>query len=71
MAASSRAWLLYDYQSRFHLTPLSYAALEYAAGFSSEQCPEGIVAIAENTLRLVLNLLFSDKQIFHFMAFFH
>ncbi|VDN22237.1 unnamed protein product [Gongylonema pulchrum] len=42
MAASSRAWLLYDYQSRFHLTPLSYATLEYAAGFSSEQCPEGI-----------------------------
>lgn len=54
MAASSRAWLLYDYQSRFHLTPLSYAALEYAAGFSSEQCPEGIVAIAENTLRFVV-----------------
>ncbi|EFO25190.1 hypothetical protein LOAG_03297 [Loa loa] len=53
MAASSRAWLLYDYQSRFHLTPLSYAALEFAAGFSSEQCPEGIVAIAENTLRIL------------------
>uniref|UniRef100_A0A0M3HRW1 Splicing factor 3B subunit 3 n=1 Tax=Ascaris lumbricoides TaxID=6252 RepID=A0A0M3HRW1_ASCLU len=53
MAASSRAWLLYNYQSRFHLTPLSYTALEYAAGFSSEQCPEGIVAIAENTLRIL------------------
>ncbi|MFH4974589.1 hypothetical protein AB6A40_001298 [Gnathostoma spinigerum] len=53
LAASSRAWLLYDYQSRFHLTPLSYTALEYAAGFSSEQCPEGIVAIAENTLRIL------------------
>lgn len=55
MAASSRAWLLYDYQNRFHLTPLSYAALEFAAGFSSEQCPEGIVAIAENTLRYTLS----------------
>ncbi|VDN50378.1 unnamed protein product [Dracunculus medinensis] len=53
LAASSRAWLLYDYQNRFHLTPLSYAALEFAAGFSSEQCPEGIVAIAENTLRIL------------------
>lgn len=53
MAASSRAWLLYDYQSRFHLTPLSYTTLEYAAGFSSEQCTEGIVAIAENTLRIL------------------
>ena len=36
---------------RFHLTPLSYETLEYAAGFSSEQCPEGIVAISTNTLR--------------------
>ncbi|VDK56295.1 unnamed protein product [Anisakis simplex] len=53
MGASSRAWLLYNYQSRFHLTPLSYIALEYAAGFSSEQCPEGIVAIADNTLRIL------------------
>ena len=37
--------------SRFHLTPLSYDTLEYAAGFSSEQCPEGVVAISTNTLR--------------------
>jgi splicing factor 3B subunit 3 len=50
-ACSSRAWLFYNYQGRFHLTPLSYSTLEYAASFSSEQCPEGIVAIAENTLR--------------------
>ena len=38
---------------RFHLTPLSYESLEYAAGFSSEQCPEGIVAISTNTLRIL------------------
>ena len=50
---SSRTWLSYTYQSRFHLTPLSYEMLEYAAGFMSEQCPEGIVAIASNTLRFV------------------
>jgi splicing factor 3B subunit 3 len=54
-ACSSRAWLFYNYQSRFHLTPLSYSALEYSASFSSEQCPEGIVAIAENTLRSFLD----------------
>uniref|UniRef100_A0A915DI23 Cleavage/polyadenylation specificity factor A subunit C-terminal domain-containing protein n=1 Tax=Ditylenchus dipsaci TaxID=166011 RepID=A0A915DI23_9BILA len=52
-ACSSRAWLFYSYQSRFHLTPLSYTALEYASSFSSEQCNEGIVAIAENTLRIL------------------
>lgn len=51
---SSRSWLSYSYQSRFHLTPLSYETLEFASGFSSEQCPEGIVAISANTLRFSL-----------------
>ena len=50
---SSRSWLNYYYQSRFHLTPLSYQSLEYASGFASEQCPEGIVAISTNTLRIL------------------
>ena len=54
---SSRTWLSYTYQSRFHLTPLSYEMLEYASGFMSDHCPEGIVAIAANTLRLISNIL--------------
>jgi len=53
LAMSSRSWLSYYYQNRFHLTPLSYESLEYAAGFSSEQCQEGIVAISTNTLRIL------------------
>lgn len=53
LAVSSRSWLAYPYQSRLHLTPLCYDALDYAAGFSSEQCAEGIVAIASNTLRIL------------------
>ncbi|KAL3859524.1 hypothetical protein ACJMK2_009740 [Sinanodonta woodiana] len=53
LAMSSRSWLSYTYQSRFHLTPLSYETLEYASGFASEQCPEGIVAISTNTLRIL------------------
>ena len=53
LAVSSRSWLSYSYQARFHLTPLSYDVLEFASGFSSEQCPEGIVAIAGNTLRIL------------------
>lgn len=53
LAMSSRSWLSYYYQSRFYLTPLSYETLEYASGFSSEQCPEGIVAISTNTLRIL------------------
>jgi len=53
LAMSSRTWITYYYLNRFHLTPLSYDTLEYAAGFSSEQCPEGIVAISTNTLRIL------------------
>lgn len=53
LAMSSRSWLSYSYQNRFHLTPLSYECLEYASGFSSEQCPEGVVAISTNTLRIL------------------
>ncbi|XP_057291635.1 splicing factor 3B subunit 3-like [Hydractinia symbiolongicarpus] len=53
LAMSSRTWLSYTYQSRFHLTPLSYESLEYASSFASEQCPEGIVAISANTLRIL------------------
>ena len=53
LAMSSRTWISYYYSNRFHLTPLSYDTLEYAAGFSSEQCPEGIVAISTNTLRIL------------------
>lgn len=58
LCTSSRTWLLYHYQNRFHLTPLSYKSLEFAAGFCSDQCAEGIVAIAENTLRYVFLLPF-------------
>lgn len=53
LAMSSRTWLSYYHQNRFHLTPLSYETLEYASGFSSEQCSEGIVAISTNTLRIL------------------
>ena len=53
LAISSRTWLSYFYQSRFHLSPLSYDTLEYACGFSSEQCTQGVVAISTNTLRIL------------------
>ena len=35
------------------MTPLSYEALDFAASFKSEQCAEGIVAVARNTLRVL------------------
>jgi splicing factor 3B subunit 3 len=46
-------WHRYMDAGRFMLAPLSYEALEGAASFSSEQCPEGLVAIAGNSLRIV------------------
>ncbi|CAG8455093.1 129_t:CDS:10, partial [Racocetra fulgida] len=42
----------YTFQSRLHLTPLSYDMLEYGSNFTSPQVPEGIVAISANTLRI-------------------
>nr|KYP75426.1 Splicing factor 3B subunit 3 [Cajanus cajan] len=36
----------------FLLTPLSYETLEYAASFSSDQCVEGVVAVAGEALRI-------------------
>jgi len=35
------------------MAPLSYVPLEYASPFASEQCPEGIVSISSNTLRII------------------
>jgi splicing factor 3B subunit 3 len=53
LALSTRAWLLYNYQGRYIQAPLSYETLEYASNFISDVCPEGIVAIASNTLRII------------------
>eukprot|EP00238_Polyblepharides_amylifera_P001957 CAMPEP_0196584476 /NCGR_PEP_ID=MMETSP1081-20130531/47156_1 /TAXON_ID=36882 /ORGANISM="Pyramimonas amylifera, Strain CCMP720" /LENGTH=1211 /DNA_ID=CAMNT_0041905687 /DNA_START=221 /DNA_END=3856 /DNA_ORIENTATION=- len=53
LALSTRPWLGYMDAGRFVLAPLSYEALEYAAPFASQQCPEGMVAIAQSSLRIV------------------
>eukprot|EP00746_Dinoflagellata_sp_MGD_P091760 gnl/MRDRNA2_/MRDRNA2_36348_c0_seq1.p1 gnl/MRDRNA2_/MRDRNA2_36348_c0~~gnl/MRDRNA2_/MRDRNA2_36348_c0_seq1.p1 ORF type:complete len:1184 (-),score=253.37 gnl/MRDRNA2_/MRDRNA2_36348_c0_seq1:15-3260(-) len=53
LALSTKPWLSYNFQGKYHCTPLSYEQLEYASSFSSEQCPEGFVAIAGNTLRII------------------
>lgn len=52
LALSSRSWLCYDNHGQYSMTPLSYDALGSASNFSSEPCPEGIVAVAGNTLRI-------------------
>lgn len=52
LALSSRPWVCYNHAGRYNMVPLSYQTLEYGANFTSEACPEGIVAIAQNTLRI-------------------
>eukprot|EP01119_Soliformovum_irregulare_P015210 TRINITY_DN424_c0_g1_i1.p1 TRINITY_DN424_c0_g1~~TRINITY_DN424_c0_g1_i1.p1 ORF type:complete len:1199 (+),score=332.07 TRINITY_DN424_c0_g1_i1:182-3778(+) len=52
-ALSSRPWLCYSYHNRFQMAPLSYTALDYVSPFSSEQCPDGCVAITGNSLRIL------------------
>jgi len=67
LALSSRPWLGYNFQSRYQTVPLSYTMLDYASTFTSEQCPEGIVAISGNTLRIFtierLGELFNQQDI--------
>lgn len=53
LALSSRPWLGYSDMGRWQFMPLSYEALDHAAGFCSEQCPEGFVAVVKNTLRIL------------------
>merc|ERR1719482_305946 len=52
LCLSSKPWLSYNFQGKYHCTPMSYEQLEYASSFASEQCPEGFVAISGNTLRI-------------------
>ncbi|RHN50109.1 putative transcription factor WD40-like family [Medicago truncatula] len=52
LCLSSRPWLGYIHQGHFLLTPLSYETLEFAASFSSDQCVEGVVALAGEALRI-------------------
>ncbi|KIW54756.1 pre-mRNA-splicing factor rse1 [Exophiala xenobiotica] len=54
MALSSRSWLGYtDTQTNgFMLTPLDYIGLQYVWNFTSEQCPEGMVGIQGQNLRI-------------------
>ena len=53
VALCNKPWLCYMYMGKINIIPLTYEMLEYACSFSSEKCPEGIVAISGNTLRII------------------
>ena len=53
LALSNQPWLSYTFLSRNKLIPLSHEPVEFGASFCSEQCPEGIVAICGNVLKIL------------------
>ncbi|WVN88505.1 pre-mRNA-splicing factor RSE1 [Cryptococcus depauperatus CBS 7841] len=52
MAFSSRTWLLYTHQDMLQTQPLIYDTLEYAWSLSAAMCPDGLIGISGNTLRI-------------------
>ncbi|OZJ04986.1 hypothetical protein BZG36_01775 [Bifiguratus adelaidae] len=67
LTLSTRPWLSYTFQSRIVMTPLATEMLESGCGFTSEPCPEGVVAVAGNTLRIFmvekLGMVFNQTSI--------
>lgn len=53
LALSSRSWLSYSHGGRHLTTPMSYEALQWAGTFSTDLCPDGIVAISDTFLRIL------------------
>ena len=52
LALSSRPWLTFTHQDRMQFMPLIYSGLDHAWSFNAELCPEGLIGIAEGTLRI-------------------
>ena len=52
LAFSTRTWMLYTYQDLLQTQPLIYDQLEFAWTFSASMCPEGLIGISGNTLRI-------------------
>ncbi|ANB11927.1 Rse1p [Sugiyamaella lignohabitans] len=52
LALSTKPWIGYTRNLSFDMVPLSYVPLSYASGFSSQDCPQGIVSVGGNMLRI-------------------
>lgn len=52
LALSSRNWLSYTLHSRVHFTPLIFDPFEDVSNFSTELCPDGLIGIVGDTLRI-------------------
>lgn len=52
VALSSRSWLNYTLHSHLHFTPLMFDAMTHVSSFSTELCPDGLLGISGETLRI-------------------
>ncbi|WBW74987.1 U2 snRNP-associated protein, WD repeat protein Sap130 [Schizosaccharomyces osmophilus] len=52
LAVSTRAYLAYSFLQNLQLSPISYSAIEHISSFASEQCPQGVVAVHHNVLKI-------------------
>ena len=52
MALSTRNWLLYTFQDLLQTQPLIYDQLEYVSSFSASMCPDGMIGISGNSLKI-------------------
>jgi splicing factor 3B subunit 3 len=52
--ATNTVYLVRIVSFRYHQDPVSYEMLEYVSDFSSESCSAGIVAVAGNSLRILV-----------------
>eukprot|EP00668_Euglena_longa_P034958 GGOE01044886.1.p1 GENE.GGOE01044886.1~~GGOE01044886.1.p1 ORF type:complete len:1215 (-),score=437.39 GGOE01044886.1:243-3482(-) len=53
LVLSTRTWLCYSIKNRFHMTPVGQDSFEHASNFASEPCPEGLVTIQSNRVRIL------------------
>ena len=66
IALSSKPWICYLFRDSFMVTPFIYKSLDYVWSFQNNICPDGVVGIKDNFLKIfkILNLgdLFSQTS---------
>lgn len=53
LALASKPWLYFQQTHQFQLWPLNYSRLEHASFLSTEIIPESLVAVVDNSLRIL------------------
>ena len=53
LALSTRTWLTYTLNEHIQFTPLMFDALTHVSSFHTELCPDGLLGITGDTLRIL------------------